>query len=331
MKITYQFTTPEKTFMELGKLLGARAKKDGFEWKDPRGEWNYKVFKLEEGLFFRKMSVLPQAQFDIEMQKGQDLGYYSIQFYFYDTAPLVKLDDPTSLDILYKPNNSMFFTPCSIEGNWVFEAGICVYNYCVYMTRDWIKENLISPQIRQTMTPKKLDNYIEKMLVIRYLVDYDIFSLIIKLLNLNQKNPLDFVLMKGITLQLVHSFFDTTQSSAGSHSDINDDDLKSLTKVYELMLKDVNKKYSLDDLVIISGMKKRTFQYKFKALFGETCQQVQLKARLLQAKKMLNTTDLSVREVALLVGFTSNFSAFARQYKRLFGSLPSQAKKKTLD
>jgi len=58
------------------------------------------------------------------------------------------------------------------------------------------------------------------------------------------------------------------------------------------------------------GMSPYHFIRLFKAVFGETPKQCQLRARLEQAKVLLMTTETSVTDICMEVGFASlgNFS-----------------------
>ena len=71
------------------------------------------------------------------------------------------------------------------------------------------------------------------------------------------------------------------------------------------------------------GLNRNKLSFGFKGLFGcgvyEYCQQY----RMLQAKKLLQETSLSILEIAIEVGF-QNHSSFSRAYKGFYGRAPSQ-------
>jgi AraC-like DNA-binding protein len=60
----------------------------------------------------------------------------------------------------------------------------------------------------------------------------------------------------------------------------------------------------------------------FKQTFGETPYRYLQRRRIERAMTLLRTTDLSVSEVCLEVGFTS-FGTFSRTFRRIVGESPS--------
>ena len=66
----------------------------------------------------------------------------------------------------------------------------------------------------------------------------------------------------------------------------------------------------------------RHFSRSFRRIFGETPHQYLISRRLERARHLLRTTELSVAEICLEVGFTS-MSAFSRLFRAHFGVSPS--------
>src|SRR4051794_1866584 len=69
------------------------------------------------------------------------------------------------------------------------------------------------------------------------------------------------------------------------------------------------------------------FSRSFKKLFGETPHQYLLTRRIERAKHLLRSTDLSVTEVSLQVGFAS-LGSFSATFKRLVGSTPREFRRR---
>jgi AraC-like DNA-binding protein len=63
------------------------------------------------------------------------------------------------------------------------------------------------------------------------------------------------------------------------------------------------------------------FSRSFKKLFGETPHQYLLTRRIERAKHLLRSTDLSVTDVSLEVGFAS-LGSFSATFKRIVGTTP---------
>lgn len=85
---------------------------------------------------------------------------------------------------------------------------------------------------------------------------------------------------------------------------------------------------SLEALAAISSMNKSYFSTFFKSVMGQTVTGYVDILRLQQARFLLNTSNLSITEVALASGF-SNLSFFNRRFKSYYGCVPRDFKKKT--
>ncbi|NJL41180.1 MAG: helix-turn-helix transcriptional regulator [Leptolyngbyaceae cyanobacterium SM1_4_3] len=70
-------------------------------------------------------------------------------------------------------------------------------------------------------------------------------------------------------------------------------------------------------------MSKRTLQTGFRAVFGVTPFVYLTQQRMSHAKRLLQTADRTVAEVANLVGY-ANPAQFASAFKRQFGLSPSE-------
>jgi AraC-like DNA-binding protein len=75
------------------------------------------------------------------------------------------------------------------------------------------------------------------------------------------------------------------------------------------------------------GMSPYHFIRLFKAVFGETPKQCQLRARLERAKVLLATTDRSVTDVCMEVGFSS-LGTFSALFACRVGLAPSAYRRK---
>lgn len=64
------------------------------------------------------------------------------------------------------------------------------------------------------------------------------------------------------------------------------------------------------------------FSRSFKAAFGETPHQYVMSRRMERAMALLRSSDLSVTEICLEVGFTS-LGSFSTQFRRFVGDSPS--------
>ena len=76
------------------------------------------------------------------------------------------------------------------------------------------------------------------------------------------------------------------------------------------------------------GVSYRALNYAFLDALGVTPYQYLLTARLHGVRRMLKSSDPTITEACFANGFSTP-SRFSRQYKRLFGELPSETKKRS--
>ncbi|WP_366838925.1 AraC family transcriptional regulator [Nostoc sp. LPT] len=91
----------------------------------------------------------------------------------------------------------------------------------------------------------------------------------------------------------------------------------------ELLLSRLENPPSLLELAQMVGVSDRTLRRGFKELFGTTVLNYLIEKRMQHAQELLREGDLSVAEVANLVGY-SHLSQFAGVFRRKFGITPSQ-------
>ena len=84
---------------------------------------------------------------------------------------------------------------------------------------------------------------------------------------------------------------------------------------------------SLDFLANICKLNKYYLSHAFKKKFGLSPIQYLNKMRCEEAKKLLETTDLSIAEIAVQVGYNS-ISHFSEMYKKTMGEAPIVTRKK---
>lgn len=80
---------------------------------------------------------------------------------------------------------------------------------------------------------------------------------------------------------------------------------------------------TLDDLAATSGYSKYHFARAFTAAYGESPRAYLMRRRIERAKDLLRAANLTVTEVAAMVGFAS-LGTFSARFRRLVGESPSE-------
>ena len=90
-----------------------------------------------------------------------------------------------------------------------------------------------------------------------------------------------------------------------------------------------NKEISIEELSEICHLSKYNFMRKFKNVTGSPVHKFIADYRMMQAKRLLTTTEFNVKEIAAYVGFSDNMY-FSRAFKKHCGLSPTEYKDKTI-
>lgn len=99
-----------------------------------------------------------------------------------------------------------------------------------------------------------------------------------------------------------------------------------IPKAKELVEAHLEADFTADDLAQALGVSYRVLNYAFQDALGVSPYQYVLTDKLHAARRKLKTSDISIIDACMTYGFY-NPSRFSRQYKRLFGELPSDTRK----
>jgi AraC-like DNA-binding protein len=138
--------------------------------------------------------------------------------------------------------------------------------------------------------------------------------------------------IKGEVYQLLSmhiSGHDKFQTSAMLPPSLLNEELKTVRKLGELIIKDPALNYSLELLSFEAGLSQAKLQEGFKFLFARTVTEYIRHIRLKAARELMNTTDLSISQIVYSIGFTSR-SYFSKIFKEKYGMTPHEFKKQIL-
>jgi AraC-like DNA-binding protein len=99
-----------------------------------------------------------------------------------------------------------------------------------------------------------------------------------------------------------------------------------IVKLSEYISNNLNERLSLQHLERYSGINQKRIQHGIKYFFGESVNKFITSLRILQAKTLLETTELSVSEIVYKIGLNSR-SYFARIFSEKYGLLPNEYRK----
>jgi AraC family transcriptional regulator len=96
---------------------------------------------------------------------------------------------------------------------------------------------------------------------------------------------------------------------------------RQLARIIEHIVKNVSEPLTIDRLAAVANMSSFHFARCFKQTAGMTPHQFVIRERILQARKMLASTDKPVGDIAMSLGFASQ-SHFADVYRKITGRTP---------
>ena len=79
----------------------------------------------------------------------------------------------------------------------------------------------------------------------------------------------------------------------------------------------------VEGLAVQSGMSRSGFQHLYKKLFGVSVMNDVINARIESAKRLLSSTNLTVKEIAMKCGYRNEYN-FMRQFKSRCGQTPTE-------
>lgn len=102
-------------------------------------------------------------------------------------------------------------------------------------------------------------------------------------------------------------------------------ELKIIRKLAKMIIKDVSKNYSLEQLELETGLAQAKLQEGFKLLYTRTVTEYIRHVRLEAARDLIKTTDMNISEVVYTIGFSSR-SYFSKIFKEKYDITPNEFK-----
>lgn len=99
-----------------------------------------------------------------------------------------------------------------------------------------------------------------------------------------------------------------------------------LKRVLETVQQNPDQHYTIDALAKLASMNVYAFERSFRALFGKPVHQYLKSITMERARGLLREGEHSIKEVAYLLGFSSE-SNFTRDYKSYFGCTPGSERR----
>jgi len=103
---------------------------------------------------------------------------------------------------------------------------------------------------------------------------------------------------------------------------LTQEDRSKLEQVRQNVISCPSSDHAIEILARDTGFSVNRLMNLFKSTYGCSVHQFVVESRMDHARNLLQTTDLSIREVSELVGY-SDLSGFGRAFKKFYGVKPS--------
>lgn len=110
--------------------------------------------------------------------------------------------------------------------------------------------------------------------------------------------------------------------AGASHMHINEVEKQRMLEVYNHMQNNLSQNMTVNMLAKLAQMNEYKFSCIFKAMFNQTVHQFLIDERLKHAMDLLTTTDISLTEIANIVGYETQ-PAFTKKFGKKYGYPPS--------
>ncbi len=111
-----------------------------------------------------------------------------------------------------------------------------------------------------------------------------------------------------------------------SHIENYDSTVQIVNEVHELLISDITKRYTIEELSAKFHINQTTLKTTFKTMFGQSIGGYMKEFRIKRAKDMLCHSDAPIAEIACAVGY-ENQSKFTAAFRDVAGMLPRDYRK----
>lgn len=283
---------------------------DGTVSVNPKFASGYiKDIHIEEGFSFRRYNFTPNDDLEVFTQMSNVGGVSFIvskecRFDYMDLNAHVKNRFRSNLSYLsmFNEENSLSF----------FKKNQKVDMYFFVLSFEFLKPYMqgLNGQFKEKFKKCQNESFGEILNL-----DTRLHSLMKYKMQIN--SPLEQLRFNSLAYELVYNFL----SEFEMDEKLSEDEIKNLLRAKEYILDNIEKHFTIEELVRVSKTHRRRLSQNFKIHFGKTPFDYIRKKKMLYAKDLLKSKNFNIFEVAQKTGYThqSNFTAAFYQY---FGILP---------
>ena len=158
--------------------------------------------------------------------------------------------------------------------------------------------------------------------------DWDTWLILKQIVACPYRGNIRKIFLEAKALELTaKKLYELEKKYCNASADLAGRELDLVREAYHLLVKNMSEPPSLHDLSREVGINRNKLNKGFKQLYGMTVFQVLRSKRLSTAWEMLQGTDLSMTEIAHLVGYTDQAN-FTNAFRKHFGKTPRTVRQK---
>lgn len=291
------------------------------------GEGHYE--KIEEGLWIilSNFEAKKNLSFKLHYEAGIASNYHSLTLYINKDIRQIKFPK-VIYDVPSQDRSWMLVKAGAQVLNSHFKGQKSIF-FTIYFNSDWMLQNVAADGIFKN---KLLTDFFSSGRDSLFLPNFlegkreTYLKLVNSIIDKDENGVNDLLLLRSRTLELLSAFASELSHSSmkDSNSSLPERDKRRLAKAEYLINDAIFKQFpSLRLLAIESGISETKLLADFKKVYGCTPYRYYVAKQMAYAKEMIQTRQVTVKEVALKLGF-QHAGKFSAAYKKIHGHSPSQ-------
>ncbi|WP_431242061.1 helix-turn-helix domain-containing protein [Flavobacterium sp. P21] len=209
----------------------------------------------------------------------------------------------------------------SLESEYNVTVGSKTYALCIFIKKTIIKEYLKKNNILFNNIDEIIDP--QKNTIIRFdRMGNDSFHLLADLKKLKVGGPIFDLNLTATVHMLIANYLKKMSTKRIIIQTVNQHDLASIISIQKYLIENIENHFpSIKLLAEKANMSESKFKNLFHKITGDTPNVFFMENKLLEAKDLLDTKQLSISQVSDKLHFTNN-SYFASKFKEHFGLSP---------
>lgn len=262
--------------------------------------------------------------------RTQEASTIQIAFFFGDYSIFDRIDE---IPGEYKPlHGYIYFTPLDVDVEIYFEKDICYKNFDIYVAKDYFHELVEAADFPdnfvQNVDQQKLANLFPEGIPITP----HMMTVLLEIKRCKLEGFRKDYFIKSRILHLLYLVFEFAENNRKpiinpTKISITENDIRILFSIRDFVSSNLKKLYTIEQLALKFGINEFKLKNGFRELFGDGVFHFALKLRMKEAMHLLKNTDLSIKEIAYQIGYSSPPS-FSSAFKKEMGVNPNQFRKK---